>query len=81
MLGPSLRRGTMHRNQFQPSFKLKEKRRIGARVMKRYHRPVTPLASVLAHTAVGGPSKQRLSLTESEAGKWGLSQKVAGGLG
>ena len=29
-------------NFFQPSFKLKEKRREGAKVIKRYHRPSTP---------------------------------------
>jgi hypothetical protein len=44
----------LHGNLFQPSFKLKEKRRIGARVTKRYHPPEPPLARVLAHAAVGG---------------------------
>ncbi|UPT92193.1 hypothetical protein HAP41_0000048965 (plasmid) [Bradyrhizobium barranii subsp. apii] len=29
-------------NFFQPSFKLKEKRREGAKVIKRYHLPSTP---------------------------------------
>ena len=29
-------------NFFQPSFKLKEKHRDGAKVIKRYHRPATP---------------------------------------
>ncbi|UFX49343.1 transposase family protein (plasmid) [Bradyrhizobium sp. 41S5] len=31
-----------HINFFQPSFKLKEKRREGAKVIKRYHLPSTP---------------------------------------
>jgi hypothetical protein len=33
----------LHVNFFQPSFKLKEKRREGAKVIKRYHAPATPL--------------------------------------
>ncbi len=32
----------LHGNLFQPSFKLKEKRREGARVIKRYHAPEPP---------------------------------------
>ena len=32
----------LHVNFFQPSFKLKEKRREGAKVIKRYHAPATP---------------------------------------
>ena len=35
-------------NFFQPSFKLKEKHRDGARVVKRYHRPATPYQRLLA---------------------------------
>ena len=34
-------------NFFQPSFKLKEKHRDGARVVKRYHRPATPYQRLL----------------------------------
>ena len=34
---------------FQPSFKLKEKRREGAKVIKRYHAPSTPYKRALAH--------------------------------
>jgi hypothetical protein len=50
----------LHGNLFQPSFKLKEKKRIGARVIKRYHEPASPMARVLAHAAVGEDSKARL---------------------
>ncbi|WP_376742641.1 hypothetical protein [Ensifer canadensis] len=32
----------LYGNLFQPSFKLQEKTRIGARVIKRYHPPVPP---------------------------------------
>src|SRR5258705_6478778 len=37
----------LHVNYFQPSFKLKEKRREGARVIKRYHLPATPYERAL----------------------------------
>jgi hypothetical protein len=47
-------------NFFQPSFKLKEKRREGAKVIKRYHAPSTPYERALAHPKVPAPVKQRL---------------------
>ncbi|MFO1060080.1 MAG: hypothetical protein U1E53_24320 [Dongiaceae bacterium] len=50
----------LHGNLFQPSFKLKEKRRIGGRVRKRYHPPEPPVARVLAHAAVSEQIKQGL---------------------
>jgi hypothetical protein len=37
----------LHVNFFQPSFKLKEKRREGAKVIKRYHAPATPYGGLL----------------------------------
>jgi hypothetical protein len=37
-------------NFFQPSFKLAEKERNGARVRKRYHRPAPPCQWLLAET-------------------------------
>jgi hypothetical protein len=37
----------LHTNLFQPSFKLKQKTRTGARVIKRYHAPAIPAARVL----------------------------------
>lgn len=39
-------------NLFLPSFKLREKKRLGARVIKRYHDPVSPASRVLNHPAV-----------------------------
>jgi hypothetical protein len=51
----------LHGNLFQPSFKLREKTRIGARVIKRYHPPAPPAARVLAHTDVAAADKERLS--------------------
>ncbi len=47
-------------NFFQPSFKLKEKRREGAKVIKRYHPPSTPCTRALAHPRVPQAVKQRL---------------------
>ncbi|APG93350.1 transposase (plasmid) [Sinorhizobium americanum] len=50
----------LYGNLFQPSFKLREKTRIGARVIKRYHPPVPPIARVLAHSGVAEADKDRL---------------------
>jgi hypothetical protein len=47
-------------NFFQPSFKLKEKRREGAKVIKRYHNPSTPYERALAHPKVAETVKKRL---------------------
>jgi hypothetical protein len=47
-------------NFFQPSFKLKEKRREGAKVIKRYHAPLTPYQRALAHPKVTPAVKKRL---------------------
>src|ERR1700759_2297404 len=47
-------------NFFQPSFKLKEKRREGAKVIKRYHPPSTPYERTLAHPKVTTAVKKRL---------------------
>jgi Integrase core domain len=50
----------LHTNFFQPSFKLKDKRREGAKVIKRYHAPATPYARALAHPKVSKAVKTRL---------------------
>jgi hypothetical protein len=50
----------LHVNVFQPSFKLKTKTRIGARVTKRYHPPVAPLDRALIHAEVDATAKARL---------------------
>ena len=47
-------------NFFQPSFKLKEKRREGAKIIKSYHAPATPCARALAHPAIDKAIKRRL---------------------
>ena len=50
----------LHTNFFQPSFKLKDKRREGAKVIKRYHPPATPYARALAHPKLAKAVKKRL---------------------
>lgn len=47
-------------NFFQPSFKLKEKTRLGSRVTKRYHAPETPCARLLALDVISEGTKERL---------------------
>lgn len=47
-------------NFFQPSFKLKEKVRAGARVVKRYYAPQTPCARLLASDVIPDATKARL---------------------
>jgi hypothetical protein len=50
-------------NFFQPSFKLKEKRREGAKVIKRYHAPATPYERALVHPRLSKAIKRRLRST------------------
>jgi hypothetical protein len=50
----------LHTNLFQPSFKLRQKTRLGARVIKRYHPPVIPADRVLAHATVDDADKAKL---------------------
>ncbi len=48
-------------NFFQPSFKLREKIRTGAKVSKRYHTPATPCDRLLANPAVDEATKRTLT--------------------
>lgn len=48
-------------NFFQPSFKLKEKQRIGGRTVKRYDPPQTPCARLLTATSTPAAVKIRLA--------------------
>ena len=47
-------------NFFQPSFKLTEKHRVGARVSKRYQPPETPCGRLLATATIDDVTKERL---------------------
>jgi hypothetical protein len=53
-------------NFFQPSFKLKAKKREGARVSKTYHPPATPYARLLLSPSVPDEAKARLRRQFSE---------------
>src|SRR5262245_32617884 len=53
----------LHVNFFQPSFKLREKHREGAKVTKRYHAPATPYERALAHPRLCKAIKRRLRET------------------
>ena len=53
-------------NFFQPSFKLIEKTRDGARVTKRYHPPLTPFQRVQAHPAIAQATKDALTAQFSD---------------
>lgn len=48
-------------NFFQPSFKLAQKHRDGARVHKRYHVPATPYQRLLDDPRTGEDTRERLS--------------------
>lgn len=54
------RAARLHTNLLQPSFKLRSKTRIGARVIKQYHPPVPPAHRVLSHEAVTEEAKTAL---------------------
>jgi hypothetical protein len=47
-------------NHFQPSFKLKSKKREGAKVKKFYHKPATPCERLLGHASVTKATKEEL---------------------
>jgi hypothetical protein len=53
-------------NVFQASFKLAEKKRDGARVTKRYHKPMTPLDRLLADPRVGQGVRDRASALRTD---------------
>jgi hypothetical protein len=59
-------------NFFQPSFKLKEKRREGAKVIKRYHPPSTPYERTLAHPKVYLPGRSTTPTSATYSGASGL---------
>jgi hypothetical protein len=47
-------------NFFQPSFRLRDKSRVGARVSRKYQAPETPCARLLASVAIDPEAKERL---------------------
>ena len=63
-------------NVFQPSFKLAEKTRVGARVHKRYHAPETPCARLLASDKVPAAMKDRLRALAGTLDPLGLLDEI-----
>lgn len=61
MLTKLYRAARGHTNLIQPSFKLRSKTRIGARVIKKYHPPVPPAHRVPAHNAGATTPRWRYS--------------------
>ncbi len=59
-LGRLLEAARLYVNFFQPSFKLREKKRIGARVVKSYFTPATPCDRLLGDPRVAESVKARL---------------------
>ncbi len=55
----------LYTNCFQPSLKLREKIRDGAKVRKRYHKAATPCERLLAHTRVDEATKESLRTQQS----------------
>ena len=53
-------------NFFQPSFKLAEKERDGARVKKKYHRPATPCQRLISDPRTSADLRQRLEKQQSD---------------
>lgn len=53
-------------NFFQPSFKLAEKQRDGARISKRYHTPATPCQRLLADPRTPDAVRRRIEATYAE---------------
>jgi len=64
--------GRLHRlirlyvNFFQPSFKLREKTRVGSRVYKSYFPPDTPCDRLLASEKVDQEAKERIRKQKAE---------------
>ena len=63
-------------NVFQPSFKLAEKTREGARVRKRYHPPQTPCARLLASDSIPDTMKGRLGALLGTLDPLGLLDEI-----
>jgi hypothetical protein len=53
-------------NYFQPSFKLRSKTRVGAKVKKCYHKPATPCERLLEQASVAEATKEKLRCERSQ---------------
>ena len=67
----------LHVNLFQPSFKLREKTRVGARVTKRWHPPVTPADRALASGRLDAASARASPICGRAPIRWSPSPRSA----
>lgn len=63
-------------NFFQPSFKLKEKKRIGAKIKKTYFKPETPTTRLLNNSNIEEKLKERLIKKQLELDPINLLYKI-----
>ncbi len=63
-------------NMFQPSFKLIEKTRVGAKVTKRYHGPATPCQRLMADTRVSKGTRSMLAALQAKLDPIALLAKM-----
>ena len=66
----------LFQNLFQPSFKLKEKRRIGSKVVRKYDKPKTPLRRVLESGEYNGVKMQKLKELAKSIDPFELSETI-----
>ena len=66
-------------NHFQPSFKLRSKTRVGAKVKKVYHKPATPCERLLGHAAVAEAVKEALRAERDRLDPLALLQRIREG--
>jgi len=66
----------LFQNLFQPSFKLKEKRRIGSKVVRKYDQPKTPLRRVLESGKYHGVKMQKLKELAKSIDPFELSETI-----
>ena len=63
-------------NFFQPSFKLLDKQRVGARVKKRYLRPATPCDRLLMSPEIGEDTRERLRVIRDRLDPIALLERI-----
>ena len=63
-------------NHFCPTFRLKEKSRVGSRYTRRYDPPETPYSRVMAHEAVSAAVRQHLEVQHNTINPFKLKQQI-----
>lgn len=66
----------LFQNLFQPSFKLKEKKRVGSRLVRKHEKPKTPLQRVLESGTRDFAKAQRLKDATTELDPFELSESI-----